>query len=329
MKFGFLFFILSIVSTGWALSYDVPLVAGDRLVIEGFEAQIIMTNNPSMAGKIRISGIDDSQSTGSYVLERLEKEIHIRRLDFENRKEWQESIVKKTTKGKKIIEIQGTPVPVEVYLHSGQIQLSKWTKDVRATLQQGKFVSQQGQGDTQIFLRQGEVSVQEQSGPLKISAYNAQVNVKSHMADLDVSLFQGNLLVEKGKGVVNLNVHNTTSKLVKWIGNVQLENGKGSVSLNQHQGRIEGQTAEGSVYFQVLNDSDVHFKSQAGKVQVQLPPASGAWLSLYTQDGEILIPSEIKVARGATEKSARGHLSGEGKKINVVVRSVEGTIVVK
>jgi hypothetical protein len=50
---------------------------------------------------------------------------------------------------------------------------------------------------------------------------------------------------------------------------------------------------------------------------------------LFTVDGEIFVPKELKVNRLSSEKSVRGRLRGEAQRGSIVVRSQEATILVK
>ena len=70
-------------------------------------------------------------------------------------------------------------------------------------------------------------------------------------------------------------------------------------------------------------------KAKAGKVNITPPAASGASVNLFTVDGEIFVPKELKVNRLSSEKSVRGRLRGEAQRGSIVVRSQEATILVK
>jgi hypothetical protein len=64
-------------------------------------------------------------------------------------------------------------------------------------------------------------------------------------------------------------------------------------------------------------------------VTVQAPPNSGASLNLTTQEGEITVPSYLKVNRDGSQKSLRAHLKGDGQKGSIFVRAVEGSIIIR
>ena len=99
--------------------------------------------------------------------------------------------------------------------------------------------------------------------------------------------------------------------------------------MQAFQGRLEGQNQEGTVTIQMAMDSEVDVKAKAGKVNITPPAASGASVNLFTVDGEIFVPKELKVNRLSSEKSVRGRLRGEAQRGSIVVRSQEATILVK
>jgi hypothetical protein len=135
--------------------------------------------------------------------------------------------------------------------------------------------------------------------------------------------------IEKSKGYLNLNTTQSVARVLQSSGTLQFENVKGNVITQAFSGRVDGQTGEGAVNIGIEPDTDVHVKSVCGRVSVQSVAGSGAFVYLLSGEGEITAPNEIPTGKSATEKTARGRLRGGEQKGSIVVRSREGSIVVK
>lgn len=297
-----------------------------RLVIRGLDANVNVTAQPQ-AKSIRISGVDDVLTPGLYIAEKKGSTLEVHVNDWATKADWNTQLAVK--KNHPTIEISGFPVATEIYLHEGQVQISRLTKEARIVIVKGKVLSTDVSAPLEIFLHQGEVSVQNQTGRTKIDQYQGSTTIKNMQSDLDLSAFNSNVSVEKFRGLLTLSTQNSPTKVLQSGGTLQLENGKGAILVQQFQGRIDGSTQEGPLNITLMADSETHLRSHSGRVQIQLPAASGAALNLVSSEGEILIPEGLKISRASTEKSFRGRLRGDSQKAAVTVRSQEGSIVIK
>ena len=322
-----LFVLLSLVSVNLQAGVvEVPSDGVQRLIIKGLDANVVISSQPQ-AKTIRISGVDDVLTAGLYIAEKKGTNLEIHLNEWTSKADWNAQLGVKRNHHQ--IEISGTPVAIEVYLREGQVQLSHLSKEARIVLVHGKVSSTDSSSPLEIFLHQGEVSVQNQTGRTKIDQYQGLTSVKNLQADMDLSAFNSNVSIEKFRGLLNLITQNSPTKVMQSGGTLQLENGKGALVIQQFQGRVDGSTQEGPLNITLLSDSETHLRSQSGRVQIQLPPASGAALNLVSNEGDILIPEGLKINRGATEKSFRGRLRGDSQKAAVTVRSQEGVIIIK
>ena len=62
---------------------------------------------------------------------------------------------------------------------------------------------------------------------------------------------------------------------------------------------------------------------------LQTPAGSGASVNLVTQEGELLGPSFLQVTHEGSTKTIRGRLRGEAGKGSLIVRSQDGSIILK
>lgn len=325
----FTLFISSIFLTHQAratLAFEVAPQDIDRIVVVGLEAHVQLIGQP-MAQKLRVSGIDETSEPGQFSLERKDRVLFIKMQEYPGKKEWKEALLK--VPKKKILEFVGASIPVEIQLREGQVNSQKWSKELKISLVKGKVTSVSGSASLNIQLQNGEVSVQDQTSKLIADVYKGQLTVRNLQGDLEGSVFSGSMNIEKSKGFLSINTTQSVAKVLQSSGTLQFENVKGSVLTQQFVGRVDGQTGEGAVSLGILPDTDVHVKSTSGRVSVQTVAGSGAFLNLLSTEGEITVPSELKVNRSATEKSVRGRLRGGEQKGSIVVRSQEGSILVK
>ena len=332
---AFSFFLGLSLYSSLALSaqFEVPLQEGDRLVIRGLSAQVQLVAqtaghiSPS-GGSLKISGPDEGSQAGKFVVQKRDHVIEITMNEFASKKDWKESLSRTGAYSRKI-EISGPSIPVEIHLRDGSVNLQHWTKEARVHLVQGKITSQNGSGGLQAQLQKGEITLVDQSGKIQTDSYNANVSIRNLNGDLEAQAFAGTLSLEKTKGFASLNTQQANVKVAQSSGSLQFENGKGPLTIQGYQGRVEGQTGEGTVNLSFLAESELNLKAKSGRITIQAPPNSGASVNLSTTEGDIFVPKELKVNRLGAEKNVRGRLRGETPKGLVLVRSQEGSIVLK
>jgi hypothetical protein len=309
-----------------SLAVEVAPQDIEHIVVVGLGAHVQLIGQPT-AQKLRISGIDEMSESGQFVLERKDRVLFIKMQEYSDKREWKDALSKAPKK--KVLEFVGASIPVEIQLREGQVNSQKWSKELKISLVKGKVTSLGGTASLSIQLQNGEVSVQDQTAKLIADVYKGQLMVRNLQGDLDGSVFSGTMNIEKSKGFLSINTTQSAAKVLQSSGTLQFENIKGSVVTQQFVGRIDGQTSEGAVSLGILPDTDVHVKSNTGRVSVLTVAGSGALLNLLSTDGEISVPGELKVNKSTTEKTVRGRLRGGEQKGNIVVRSQEGNIHVK
>jgi hypothetical protein len=308
------------------LGFEVAPQEVEKIVVVGLEAQVQM-NGVAGAAKLKVSGIDETSEPGHFTLEKHDRVLYIRMQEFGDKREWKAALAQ--PKAKRILEFSGASVPVEIQLREGQVLAQNWSRELRVAVIKGKFSSHAGTGPLAVQLQRGDVVIQQQTSKVSVDVYRGQVTVKDFEGDLEASVFSGGLLVENAKGVLNTNTTQASAKIVEGSGTLQFETLKGVVIAQKFSGRVDGQTTEANVNIGILPETDVHIKSGSGRVTIQTVAGSGAAVNLLTAEGEIVVPNEVPTAKTATEKTARGRLRGTEAKGNLVVRSREGTIVIK
>lgn len=309
-----------------AATFETAVQEGDRLVIKGLEAQIQITGQPGKA--LKITGVNESDSAGTYLVEKKNNIIEIKMNEYDNKRDWM-NILPQAGKNLKKIEISGLPIPTEIQLKNGSVVVQKWNKDIKANLTQGRFSSTDGSGSLKVYVQKGEVRIANHKGRVSTDSYSGIQNLKNITGDVEASQFSGQFVAEKTEGFFSLSTQQGTAKVTDGSGTLRFDNGKGNFSVEQFKGRLEGETQEGAIDIKMTLDSEVDVKAKSGKVTVQTPANSGVRLNLLTAEGEIFAPKGIYVNKLPTEKNVRQRMRGDAQRGSIFVRSQEGTILVK
>jgi hypothetical protein len=327
MSSAIVIFIATFISAAsFAATYEVPIQAGDRLVIKGLEAQVQMIAQP--AGPLKVVGVEESPTEGAFSIEKKGNVIEIKMREFDGKKAWLAALTQ-PTKFMKKIEIMGPSLPAEVNLRGGSVTAVKWTKELKVNMIQGKVSTQNGVGSLQVSLQKGELNISSQNGKVTTDMYNGRSTIKDIQGDLDATLFAGALQLENVRGFISTSTQQASGKILESSGTLQFESGKGSLSIQKFQGRMEGQVQDGSVSVAMALDSELDVKAKAGKITVASAPGSGASVNLFTVEGEITVPGELRVAKSSAEKSVRGRLRGEAQRGSIFVHGQEASIFLK
>lgn len=316
-----LLFVTALSHTSFGAALEVPVKGVEKILISVPEAVINLQGNPQ-AKTLRLNlgeaAADDyTVSSDGGVMQILPKEAATK-----------ENFGQFTPK-KRVIEISGPSIPVDIHAFEGQIQLTKWSREALIHVQKGRIVSREGTASLLLHSQNGEIQVLDHQGRLDVDAYKSAIIVKDLTGDADIENFAGETNVERAKGFLSLNQGQGSTKVTASSGTVQFELTKGVLNIQNFQGRVEGQTQEGPVTVGMAAETEVSLKSQSGRVTVQAAANSGASLNLTTQEGEITVPSYLKVNRDGSQKSLRARLKGESQKGSVMIRSQEGSIIIR
>lgn len=308
-----------------AATVDIPVTAGDHLVLVGLEAQVQVVGQPG--NSLKISGVEENGAEGTFTVTKKDNIIQIKMNEYSGKQSWL-NVLSKNAQLKKI-EITGPAVPADFSLRNGSVVAQKWNKDLKINLTQGRASSANGTGMLHAYVLKGDINIKDHNGRVKIDAYNGSASLKNIAGNVEASIFGGQLQGEKIEGLISLITQQAAAKIIQSSGILQFENGRGSLNIQSHAGRIEGKNQEGSINVVMPVESEIDIRSKSGKINIQLQPNSGASLNLLTAEGEIVVPSELKVTKLSTEKSVRARLRGDAQKGSIFVRSQDGIISVK
>jgi len=222
-------------------------------------------------------------------------------------------------------ELVAPSVPVEVSIHSGDVQAQDWKENLLVTVVNGKVNSKAGGGTLKVQIQRGEVRVEEHRGNVTIDSYAAKVAVSSVRGDVAVSNFAGDSVLTEIKGHLNLIGTSGAMNITKSSGSADFSVARGALAMTGFEGPIKGFAAQGAVTIAVLGQADVQIVAEQAPVTVKLPSNSGARLNLQTDEGFLRLPDPIqRTLAGARRYS--GYLQGTGDRGGVSVKSKSGLI---
>lgn len=300
---------------------EIPVKGSERILISVSDAVINLQANPTMKS-LKIQLVDGAQE--DFQVATSEGLIEIKNREVTAKEDFGKFPVKK-----RIIEIQGPPLALEIHAFDGQVNITKWTKETLVHLQKGRIGVKDSSGTLKVHSQTGDILITDQVGKVQVDTYKSSVTIRGLVGDLDLDNFSGETLIEKSKGFISVNQGQGTAKILSSQGTLQFELLKGMFQAAQFLGRIEGQTSEGPVSIMMAPEGEVNVKSQSGKVTIQAAAKAGSLLNLASSEGEIFVPNYLKVSRDGSQKSMHGRLKGEVQKGSIIVRSQNGTIIIK
>jgi DUF4097 and DUF4098 domain-containing protein YvlB len=307
-----------------AATYDIPLKGletGAKILVNVNDAQINVVHSAN-SKSLQISLFEAANE--DYMVQSNSGLIEVR-----SRSSDREQFGMKPTVKKRIIEIRGPSMALEIHAFEGSIQLSGWDKEAVLHLQKGKIAAKNGKGSLALHSQTGEISVLDHQGRVEIDTYKSNITLKNLTGDADLENFSGETIIEKASGGLNLRQGQGSAKVIAGNGALQFDLVRGSLSAQKFQGRIEGVTLDGPVSVTMAADNDVNVRAQTAKVTVQSPANSGAALNLSTMEGDLNLPQSLKASRDGAKKTYRGRLKGADQKGSITVRSQEGLILIR
>jgi hypothetical protein len=217
---------------------------------------------------------------------------------------------------------------ITIALNEGRVNLGPQIGGIFVRILKGQVVAQRTIENLQIFIQKGDVIIESHQGDLNIESYAAKLVVKNPHGAVDLTNFMGETLVEKPQARLNIQSRMGNARILSPKAAVNFNWGIGQLSVSELSNRCEGSLEEGSLTVSALADSEVDVHAIKGKIQVNLPSSSGAWLNLKTSSNEIAVPSPLKLGKDAKYSVVKGRLSGPNKG-SVIVHGEETSVIVR
>lgn len=301
---------------------EIQVQEGDQIFVRGVNAQIRYTVQPTL--KTLRWTVEEG---GNWSHSRRGGVLTFEAQEPESRYDVEQTLAKLPPRI--TLDLQGPSLPFEAHLQDGSIHLLRGQHDARLMIRQGKVVSQSRSGLLKVVGGRVDTQITEHTGRVETDLFGGNSVVKRWKGEGRLDIFNGTLQMDNTEGTVTVNSNQSQIKMDKVSGSTTLDMNKGQFNAQNLQGRLEGRWEEIAANLQVLPETDVSIADRNSRIQVQVPPASGARLRLRSTRGEIAVPTGLRVFRTAEGRVSSGTLRGTSKRINVNVRSEDGHIRVK
>jgi hypothetical protein len=225
-------------------------------------------------------------------------------------------------------ELEMPPVPVELVLWNGQVQVQNWKSSLAVQVVAGQVVLAKNEGTARIQVQKGNVRVDGHKGRLEVDGFTPKMQIQDLEGDLLLDNFAGESTIGTAKGNLRLNAFSGQTQIAKIDGNLDFELGRATLQVRDLDGSLRGQVDKGSVSVQIRDEPDVNIEAQEGTVSLQLAPTAAPVVRLQTEDGNLLVPDGLETTKTSTYKLVAGRLKGGGKG-TIYVKSKAGTIRVR
>lgn len=311
---------------------------GDRLVINGLRASVRILAAPQgqLKGSLRVRKVLPDPSTPaarahfdalSISLRRVPGAVLLEAKGPSGRSDLMNWL--SSSGPQMMIQIEAPPVPVELSLHGGDVQVENWRAPLALQMVDGTVRTSGTSGVLKVLVQKGEIKIESHRGRAEVEGYLTRIAVQKVEGDLHLQNFRGESIVRDTKGGIEIQSSMGGTSVVKSSGSLQFDLSRGGLAVQDFEGSVRGWTDTGAVHATVSGEADVNIESSAGSVTVRVSSNSGAYARLRTETGALLVPSTLQISKGNSVQLAAGRLSGTDRRGSILVRSKSGTIRVK
>jgi DUF4097 and DUF4098 domain-containing protein YvlB len=223
------------------------------------------------------------------------------------------------------LRLSGPSRPMDINWYEGDLTVNQLRSDLNVTAIKAKITTVGGgQGELNISSQEGSITVRERKGSARIDTYLAKVDIDNVDGQLDVHNFTGDTDIQNVQGDVALSTYKGPTKIAGGKGKLEFKNGNSPLRIEKFQGELRGRSAQGSIYAEVQGEADVRVESAEGLVDLRLP-ASGAWVNVGTNEGNLAVPGFLKATRLPSQQIRSGRLRGS-QGGSVFIRTTSGDI---
>ncbi len=308
------------------------LASADRIRIQGFSGSVIYRANPmlnditvhvhEMEPKLRHVTADDDWQ---FSFHRNDDTVLIEVQGPSSKDRWNNVLGQPGLASPRYdLVVDGPNRPLEIDWRHGHVQVLNLAAELHVTNLNGETDVQGGNGNVTIVAESSAIHLQFLKGHIDVDTYNSPVQISHLQGELSLENFIGTSDLADVSGSVTVTSYRGPMHLTGIKGNLEFASGNAPLHIDKFQGVLRGQSIQGPVFAEIEGDANVRMHSQEGTVHLRLP-ASGAWLNLGTNDGQILGPTFLKSTRLPSEQLKTGRLHGSNGG-SVYVRTTSGNI---
>ncbi len=225
------------------------------------------------------------------------------------------------------ITITGPSKKLQLFWREGVVSITGWTSPVEFQTVSAKVKAHNNNSDIKISNQDGKIWVSNHKGGVEIETYSADVNLQSIVGPVKVYNFSGQNIIKNTDGAIHLELQSGRVKIEDSIGKIDFKNKRATIHLKKFKGRIRGKSGSGDILAELIGEADFRVRAKEGKVRVRAL-SSGAFVSVGSNEGDLLMPKYMKMTRHTSVKVINGHLRGP-QKGRIYVRTQSGSISVR
>lgn len=319
-------------------SFQIPYESTQKIIIRGFKGDIeFIPTKEAQSTRIAITkttlsvdGISDDIESSikrwDPLVENRENVVQITFKEAPFKEFWQRKDYAELIPNFKI-QITGFNLPVEVNWWQGDIKAADWKNSFQLTLQTGSVDLSNMEGEANLNVQSGSIKLIQQKGNVNIRTYDAKVVASQIEGAIEIDNFVGPTVVDKVQGAVRLNSFSGRNKFNDVKGSLNFQLKLGVLEVDDIDGSLRGENGDGQIRANIAGSPDVRIRSEGGGVNLSMSKQQSAHLNIGSVGGDIRIPSNIKIQRGANMKWAVGKIRGGGEKEgSIFARSQSGLI---
>ena len=202
-------------------------------------------------------------------------------------------------------------LPIKISWHTGTISAKNWNQKTEIRLISGVVSLFGGDSEKDVFVSKGQILAQSIKGELRAESYNGKIQVQKASANLKLKSFSGAIGVQKSEGRLSVSSYSGKVSVDDNKGKLSFELQKAQLRVRKFAGRIDGQGGNSNLRIAYDGKADVNISSDAGKVIIDNPKESGAFVNVGSQAGGLYLPRGIRRFRASSLKKGSGRLKGK------------------
>ena len=253
------------------------------------------------------------QAPGSYRFElkgkassrNKEGNVMIKSSRHNSRKDWETADWNKSRQREELT-VKGPSAPLNLYVSSASIQVTRWKHPVFISARQGQVTSRKSTGMWRIALKNGQFKTYEHRGRVQLQGFSLDTLFKDSKGSFKVLFNEGRLKTQGGNG----SLHFVTDR--------------GNANIRQFEGSLKGSLVSGALAAS-LKPKDVQVFSDRGDIRFNFRD-TGTRVTAHSESGKIYSPRHFFKQYSGKSLTVKGRLKGRPKTGSVSLETNTGTI---
>lgn len=235
-----------------------------------------------------------------------EGNVTIKSSRHNSRKDWKKAADGNKTDQREELIVKGPSAPLNLYLSSGSVQVTRWKHPVFISASQGEVISRKNKGIWRIALKNGQFNAYEHQGSIQLQGFSLDTLLKDGKGSFKILFNEGQLKTRGGNG----NLHFVTDK--------------GNANVRQFEGSMKGTLISGTLIAS-LKPKNIQVSSDRGDLRLNFTN-TGARVVAHSESGKIYAPRHFFKQYSGKSLTVKGRLRGQQKTGSISLKTNTGNI---